>query len=80
VARARFLEAQEDETDLGYVCRAIEQLRACRPIPEAQVRELCYKAREILIEEGNVVNVDAPVTVSSALVSLTGYRNIADVR
>lgn len=42
---------------------AISQLRACRPIPEAQVRELCYKAREILIEEGNVVRVDAPVTI-----------------
>jgi diadenosine tetraphosphatase ApaH/serine/threonine PP2A family protein phosphatase len=27
------------------------------------VRELCYKARELLIEEGNVVTVDAPVTV-----------------
>lgn len=43
--------------------RAITQLRACRPIPENQVRELCYKARELLIEEGNVVGVDAPVTV-----------------
>lgn len=32
-------------------------------IPEAQVRELCYKARELLIEEGNVVCVDAPVTI-----------------
>ena len=28
------------------------------------MRELCYKARELLIEEGNVVLVDAPVTVS----------------
>ena len=43
--------------------RAIAQLRACRPIPEPQVRELCYKARELLIEEGNVVSVDAPVTI-----------------
>ncbi|KAG0157521.1 hypothetical protein PDIDSM_4706 [Penicillium digitatum] len=43
--------------------RAIEQLRACRLIPESQVRELCYKARELLIEEGNVVSVDAPVTI-----------------
>ena len=43
--------------------RAIAQLRACRPIPEAQVRELCHKARELLIEEGNVVTVMAPVTV-----------------
>ncbi|KAG2416462.1 serine/threonine-protein phosphatase PP-X isozyme 1 [Aspergillus terreus] len=43
--------------------RAIAQLRACRLIPETQVRELCYKAREILIEEGNVVCVDAPITI-----------------
>lgn len=27
------------------------------------MRELCYKARELLIEEGNVVHVDAPVTI-----------------
>lgn len=42
---------------------AISELRACRTIPEAQVRELCHKARELLIEEGNVVQVDAPVTI-----------------
>lgn len=42
---------------------AISELRACRTIPESQVRELCYKARELLIEEGNVVQVDAPVTI-----------------
>lgn len=46
-----------------FPLRAIAQLRACRPIPEAQVRELCHKARELLIEEGNVVTVTAPVTV-----------------
>ena len=45
--------------------RSIAELRACRPIPENQVRELCYKARELLIEEGNVVGVNAPVTVGS---------------
>lgn len=44
--------------------QAIAQLRACRLIPEEQVRELCHKARELLIEEGNVVQVTAPVTVS----------------
>lgn len=42
---------------------AIAQLRACRPIPEEQVRELCHKARELLIEEGNVVTVTAPITI-----------------
>ncbi|KAK6420566.1 phosphoprotein phosphatase PP4 catalytic subunit [Oleoguttula sp. CCFEE 5521] len=48
---------------MSDVDKAIAQLRACRPIPENQVRELCYKARELLIEEGNVVGVDAPVTI-----------------
>ena len=42
----------------------IEQLKRCEPISENQVKELCLKAREILIEEGNVQYVDAPVTVS----------------
>ena len=50
--------------------KAIAQLRSCRPIPESQVRELCYKARELLIEEGNVVTVNAPVTVSLSLILL----------
>ncbi|KAK4210424.1 Metallo-dependent phosphatase-like protein [Rhypophila decipiens] len=43
--------------------KAIETLRNCRPIPEAQVREICHKARELLIEDGNVVTVSAPVTI-----------------
>ena len=41
----------------------IEQLLRCEPITEEQVKQLCLKAREILIEEGNVQVVDAPVTV-----------------
>lgn len=55
--------------------KAIAQLRSCRPIPETQVRELCYKARELLIEEGNVVTVNAPVTVCapSSLSTLTFF-------
>ncbi|CAD6592137.1 MAG: Serine/threonine-protein phosphatase 4 catalytic subunit [Alectoria sarmentosa] len=43
--------------------RAISELRACKIIPEPQVREICHKARELLIEEANVVQVDAPVTI-----------------
>lgn len=43
--------------------RYIELLRSCKPIPEASVRELCHKARELLIEESNVQIVDAPVTI-----------------
>ena len=44
--------------------RQIEQLIRCEPISEEQVKTLCIKAREILIEEANVQVVDAPVTVS----------------
>jgi hypothetical protein len=58
-----------------YLPRAIAQLRACRPIPEAQVRELCHKARELLIEEGNVVTVAAPVTVYDICSRYEDYTN-----
>lgn len=43
--------------------RQIEQLIRCEPISEEEVKRLCIKAREILIEEANVQIVDSPVTV-----------------
>ena len=43
--------------------RQIEQLTRCEPISEEQVKRLCLKAREILVEEANVQVVDSPVTV-----------------
>eukprot|EP01113_Clastostelium_recurvatum_P022452 TRINITY_DN2680_c0_g1_i1.p1 TRINITY_DN2680_c0_g1~~TRINITY_DN2680_c0_g1_i1.p1 ORF type:complete len:306 (-),score=70.89 TRINITY_DN2680_c0_g1_i1:106-1023(-) len=43
--------------------RQIDQLRRCEIIKESEVRALCAKAREILVEEGNVQRVDSPVTV-----------------
>lgn len=43
--------------------RQIEQLQRCEPISEEEVKRLCIKAREILIEEGNVQAVDSPITV-----------------
>jgi len=46
--------------------RQIEQLRRCEYIKEAEVKALCAKAREILVEESNVQRVDAPVTVRCA--------------
>ena len=45
--------------------RQIEQLRNCEIIKENEVKTLCAKAREILVEESNVQRVDAPVTVRS---------------
>lgn len=44
--------------------RQIAQLKRCEPISEQEVKQLCAKAQEILIEEGNVQYVDSPVTVS----------------
>lgn len=51
-----------DSSDLD---RQIEQLKKCEIINEAEVKALCAKAREILIEESNVQRVDSPVTVST---------------
>ncbi|CAD6219348.1 GSCOCG00004925001-RA-CDS [Cotesia congregata] len=52
--------AMADPSDLD---RQIEQLKKCEIIKEAEVKALCAKAREILIEESNVQRIDSPVTV-----------------
>jgi hypothetical protein len=44
--------------------RQIEQLKRCEIIKENEVKVLCAKAREILIEESNVQRIDSPVVVS----------------
>ena len=41
----------------------IEQLKNCETLKESEVKALCEKALEILVEEGNVQRVDAPVTI-----------------
>ncbi|KAG4304257.1 hypothetical protein PORY_002232 [Pneumocystis oryctolagi] len=43
--------------------QAIEVLRDCKLISESHVQILCHKAREILIEEANVQQIDSPVTI-----------------
>ncbi|XP_014817355.1 PREDICTED: serine/threonine-protein phosphatase 4 catalytic subunit-like [Calidris pugnax] len=50
--------------ELSDLDRQIEQLRRCELIKESEVKALCAKAREILVEESNVQRVDSPVTVS----------------
>nr|CAN82690.1 hypothetical protein VITISV_002261 [Vitis vinifera] len=45
--------------------RQIEQLKKCEPLKESEVKALCLKAMEILVEESNVQRVDAPVTEDS---------------
>ena len=41
----------------------IERLRNCEYLKEEEVKQLCIKAREILVNESNVQRVEAPVTV-----------------
>lgn len=50
-------------SDTSDLDRQIEQLKRCEIIQEAEVKALCAKAREILVEESNVQRVDSPVTV-----------------
>lgn len=45
--------------------RAIEQLLQCKPLSEAEVKELCSKAQNVFVNENNVQPVAAPVTVSA---------------
>jgi len=48
---------------VGDLDRQIEQLRRCELIKEEEVKSLCSRAREILVEESNVQRVDPPVTI-----------------
>lgn len=43
--------------------RQIAQLKRCEYLKESEVKALCARARDILIDESNVQRVDAPVTV-----------------
>lgn len=44
----------------------IERLKRCEYLREGEVKALCLRAREILVDESNVQRVDAPVTVRLA--------------
>jgi serine/threonine-protein phosphatase PPG1 len=43
--------------------QCIEQLLRKQLLHEALLREICEKAKEVLMRESNVVHVSAPVTV-----------------
>ena len=43
--------------------RQIEQLKNCQYIKEQEVKALCDKARDILLQESNVQPISTPVTV-----------------
>jgi serine/threonine-protein phosphatase 4 catalytic subunit len=41
-------------------------LKRCEYLREGEVKALCLRAREILVDESNVQRVDAPVTVRNS--------------
>lgn len=43
--------------------RWIEALKRCEPLKEHEVKQLCQRALEVLVEESNVQRVDSPVTI-----------------
>ena len=56
--------------------RQIEQLRNGECIKESEVKALCAKAREILVEESNVQRVDAPVTVNRSSIQINKHSDL----
>lgn len=41
----------------------IEKLKKCDYISEKEVKKLCEKAKEILVNEENVIYLSSPITV-----------------
>ena len=55
--------------EVGNSCldEQIERLKRCEYLREGEVKALCLRAREILVDESNVQRVDAPVTVRASI-------------
>lgn len=66
-------------SDTSDLDRQIEQLKRCEIIMEGEVKALCAKAREILVEESNVQRVDAPVTVSFPIYCLLIIKSLKNI-
>jgi serine/threonine-protein phosphatase 2A catalytic subunit len=49
--------------DLSVLDKQIETLMECKPLSESEVKQLCERAKEVLIQESNVSVVRAPVTI-----------------
>ena len=66
------IKMSQDTSDLD---QQIEQLKQCQIIKESEVKALCAKAREILVEESNVQRVDSPVTVNIIYTPWTYHKS-----
>ena len=59
------------ESDLD---RQIGMLMRCQYLKETEVRQLCERAREILVDEANVQQVSSPVTVCMAFLARFAFE------
>lgn len=57
------MAAKLTSADAGNLDKQIQHLYQCKPLPENEVKQICEKAKEILIEESNVSAVRAPVII-----------------
>lgn len=48
---------------MSQLDQQLGKLRRCENLEEHEVKALCDRAREILVEESNVQNIDAPITI-----------------
>jgi serine/threonine-protein phosphatase 4 catalytic subunit len=48
--------------------RWIDQLKNCECLKEHEVKKLCEKAIELLVEEANVQHVCSPVTICASYI------------
>jgi len=63
VQNAAVPKAQPASATSHNLDQQIERLRNCEYLKEEEVKQLCIKAREILVNESNVQRVEAPVTI-----------------
>lgn len=48
------MKSSLSKVEIGNFDKYIEELLNCNPIPEADIKILCAKAKEVLVEEKNV--------------------------
>ena len=52
-----------NHAEIATTDEQISRLLSCSPLSENEVKQLCKQAKDILIQESNVSNVRAPVTI-----------------
>mmetsp|Transcript_38211 Transcript_38211/g.124985 ORF Transcript_38211/g.124985 Transcript_38211/m.124985 type:complete len:312 (-) Transcript_38211:311-1246(-) len=57
------MDISHSHEDVLALDKQIEELKECKPLSEAEVEVLCQKAREVLMDEPNVLTVAPPIII-----------------